>query len=360
MLNHRTWHRRLVAPFKGDGEAVQRVSAAALLGTLVPVGLAGSWLAHPHTPPTPALLVSAAVLVVLAGRCLMRRPIPGWVWAIHVLAVPVWWYALQLDVARPPDAYMVLMLVLPVGWVGSWLSLRMTVLSIALESAALAAATLRGAAGGATVLETAAGIVVLTVVGLMGYSQLVALREARTAAEADAYTDPLTGARSRRYGLVRLEAELGQDLMRRPERPALVMLDIDWFKLVNDVNGHPVGDEVLQELVRRVHSLLRAGDELVRWGGEEFLILLPNTADLGTAMAIAERVRGAARERPFSTAAGLIPITISAGVAVVVDAGETADTVIARADAALYAAKRGGRNRVLAAPPGTAAATPSA
>jgi diguanylate cyclase (GGDEF)-like protein len=241
------------------------------------------------------------------------------------------------------------MLVLPVGWVGSWLSLRTTVLAIVLESAALAAATLRGGAGGAGVLETATGIGVLAVVGLMGYSQLVALRETRTAAETDAYTDPLTGARSRRYGLVRLEAELGNDRTRGPERPTLVMFDIDRFKLVNDAHGHPVGDEVMRELVRRVRATLRAGDELIRWGGEEFLILLPHTIDSGTAMAVAERVRCAAAERPFTTAAGPIPITISAGVAMVTDTCETTDTAIARADAALYAAKRGGRNCVRAA-----------
>ncbi len=345
----RSWHHTLVAPFKEDGAGVQRVSAAALLGTLAPVGLAAAWLAHPHTRPALTLLVSSAVLLLIAGRCLVKRPVPGWVWAVQVLAVPAWWYALQLDVARPPNAYLVLMLVLPVGWVGSWLSLRMTALAIALESAALAAATLRGGVAGASVLETVVGIIALAVVGLMGYSQIVALRETRTAAEADAYTDPLTGARSRRYGLVRLEAELGRERMRGPERPALVMLDIDHFKLVNDVHGHPVGDEVMRELVRRVRTTLRAGDELIRWGGEEFLILLPHTADADFAMTIAERVRSAAAERPFATTAGAIPITVSAGVALVTDAGETAETVIARTDAALYAAKRGGRNCVWAA-----------
>jgi diguanylate cyclase (GGDEF)-like protein len=351
----RSWQRTLVAPFKGDGHAVQRVSAAALLGTLVPLGLAATWFAHPHTRPAPALLMSSAVLLAIAARCLFKRPVPGWVWAIQVVAVPAWWYALQLDVARPPDAYLVLMLVLPVGWVGSWLSLRATVLAIVLESAALAAATLRGGAAGANMLETATGIGVIAVVGLMGYSQLVALREARTAAEADAYTDPLTGARSRRYGLVRLEAELGREHMRGLERPALVMLDIDRFKLVNDAYGHPIGDEVMRELVHRVRASLRAGDELIRWGGEEFLILLPHTIDPGTAMTIAERVRCAAAERPFATEAGPIPITISAGVAMVADTGETTDTVIARTDAALYAAKRGGRNCVWAARRATAA-----
>ena len=343
------WHRRLVAPFKGDGEAVQRISAAALLATLAPLGLASSWLAHPHTAPNAALLVTAAVLLLLAGTYLVKRPIPAWVWTVQILAVPAWWYALQLDVTRPPDAFLVLMLVLPVGWVGTWLSLRMTLLSIGLESAALAAAMLRNGGNGLNVLETVAGIAVITVVGLMGYSQIVALREARTAAEADAHTDALTGARSRRYGLLRLEIELDQARTRDAGTPALAMLDIDRFKVVNDAYGHPVGDDVLRELVRRVRSALRPGDELIRWGGEEFLILLPHTADPDAAMAIAERIRCAAAERPFATGAGAIAITVSVGVAAVSDPAETPDAVIARTDAALYAAKRGGRNCVWAA-----------
>ncbi len=351
-----SWHHRLVAPFKGDGETVQRVSAAALLGTLVPVGLAGAWMSHPGASPGAALLAASALLIALAVRCLVRRPIPGWVWALHVVAVPAWWYALQLDIAHPANAYLVLMLVLPVGWVGSWLSLRMTVLSVALESAALGAATLRGGITGANLLETVTGVAVLAVVGLMGYSQLVALRETRSAAEDDAYTDPLTGARSRRYGLVRLRTELDQLREREPEPPALAMLDIDRFKLVNDAHGHPVGDEVLSEVVRRVRSTLRSGDEVIRWGGEEFLILLPRIAAPGAAMAIAERVRRAVADEPFTTTAGLLAITISAGVAAVIDPDESADAAIARTDAALYAAKRGGRNCVWAAHRAAAAA----
>jgi diguanylate cyclase (GGDEF)-like protein len=343
-----SWHHRLVAPFKGNGETVQRVSAAALLGTLVPVGLAGAWMSHPGTAPGAALLAASALLLAPAARCLVRRPVASWVWALHVVAVPAWWYALQLDIARP-NAYVVLMLVLPVGWVGSWLSLRMTVLSVGFESAALAAATLRGGVAGATMLETITGIAVLAVVGLMGYSQLVALRETRSAAEDDAYTDPLTGARSRRYGLVRLEAELDQLREREPEPPALAMLDIDRFKLVNDEHGHPVGDEVLGEVVRRVRSTLRSGDEVIRWGGEEFLILLPRITAPGAAMAIAERVRRAVADQPFTTTAGMLAITISAGVAAGIDPGESVDAAIARTDAALYAAKRGGRNCVWAA-----------
>ncbi len=355
----RSWQRTLVAPFKGDGDAVQRVSAAALLGTLVPLGLAATWIAHPQTRPALALLMSSAVLLAIAARCLIRRPVPGWVWAIQVVAVPAWWYALQLDVARPPDAYLVLMLVLPVGWVGSWLSLRTTVLAIVLESAALAAATLRGGVAGANVLETATGIVVIGVVGLMGYSQLVALSEARTAAEADAYTDR---AHRRAIAALRPRPARGRarpaERMRGPEHPALVMFDIDRFKLVNDAHGHPVGDEVMRELVQRVRASLRAGDELIRWGGEEFLILLPHTIDPGHCDDDRRARPLGRRRRPFTTEAGPIPITISAGVAMVTDSGETTDTVIARTDAALYAAKRGGRNCVWAARRATAAAWP--
>jgi diguanylate cyclase (GGDEF)-like protein len=350
-----SWHHRLVAPFKGDGETVQRVSAAALLGTLVPVGLAGAWMSHPGTAPGAVLLAASALLLGLAARCLVRRPIAGWVWALHVVAVPAWWYALQLDIARP-NAYLVLMLVLPVGWVGSWLSLRMTVLSVVLESAALAAATLRGGIGGANVLETVTGVAVLAVVGLMGYSQLVALRETRSAAEDDAYTDLLTGARSRRYGLARLRTELDQLREREPEPPALVMLDIDGFKRVNDAYGHPVGDEVLSEVVRRVRSTLRSGDEVIRWGGEEFLILLPRISAPEAALAIAERVRCAIADEPFTTMAGPLSITISAGVAAAIHPAEGVQAAIGRTDAALYAAKRGGRNCVWAAHRAAAAA----
>ena len=154
------------------------------------------------------------------------------------------------------------MLVLPVGWVGSWLSLRMTVLSVALESAALGRRRCAAGSPAQTCSRRSPVIAVLAVVGLMGYSQLVALRETRSAAEDDAYTDPLTGARSRRYGLVRLRDRARPAAGRAsPSRPALAMLDIDRFKLVNDVHGHPVGDEVLREVVRRVRVTLRAGDE---------------------------------------------------------------------------------------------------
>jgi diguanylate cyclase (GGDEF)-like protein len=123
---------------------------------------------------------------------------------------------------------------------------------------------------------------------------------------------------------------------------SLIMFDIDHFKLVNDQYGHSVGDEVLRQLVRLVKSLIRQSDLLIRWGGEEFLILLPTTEDQ-EAGAFAERIRTTVESEKFGQVENL---TISLGVAQLL-VNDTTDSVLKRVDNALYQAKDGGRNRVI-------------
>jgi diguanylate cyclase (GGDEF)-like protein/PAS domain S-box-containing protein len=174
----------------------------------------------------------------------------------------------------------------------------------------------------------------------------VTLENARIFSRAQllAITDPLTGAYNRRglhqFGGFELERA------RRTQRSfCAMMFDIDRFKTINDTHGHAVGDQVLQKLVERCRKTSRAIDIFGRFGGEEFVVFLPETT-LEDALSIAERLRLSVMTEPFETTVGPLSITISIGVA---QAGErdTLQSLIERADAALYRAKGAGRNRVM-------------
>ncbi len=155
-----------------------------------------------------------------------------------------------------------------------------------------------------------------------------------------ALTDSLTGLANRRGAQLATRRELARALRHRGPL-SFLLVDIDHFKRVNDTRGHAVGDEVIVGVAKALHSTLRESDVAARWGGEEFLAVLPDT-DLRSARAIAERVRAAVEAS--ECVAGL-RVTVSIGAAELVD-GEHVEGTIGRADAALYKAKDAGRNRV--------------
>jgi diguanylate cyclase (GGDEF)-like protein len=156
-----------------------------------------------------------------------------------------------------------------------------------------------------------------------------------------ALTDELTGLNNRRAGEQAITRETARAL--RTERPlSFALFDVDHFKLVNDTYGHAMGDLVLREVARYLLAFLRRGDTAVRWGGEEFLVILADVS-LEGARSFAERVRKAIE---LVRVDGVGEITISAGTAELVP-GEDPEEALARADANLYIAKAQGRNRVI-------------
>ncbi len=158
-----------------------------------------------------------------------------------------------------------------------------------------------------------------------------------------AVTDPLTGLRNRRYVRRHLEGVL------RNSGAAVLLIDVDRFKAVNDSLGHAAGDIVLREVAERVRAHIRAADVVARYGGEEFLVVMSG-AGAEEAALVAERLRAAVAATPVQAEGQAVPVTASVGVASG-ESGTLSDDVIAAADAALYAAKKAGRNRVETARP---------
>jgi two-component system cell cycle response regulator len=159
--------------------------------------------------------------------------------------------------------------------------------------------------------------------------------------------DPLTDAYNRRFGLGRLREEYSRAV--RAEAPfGILMVDIDHFKAVNDTYGHLVGDRVLRAVAGACRRVLREGDVLVRYGGEEFLVLLPG-AGQDDVVQIGERIRRAVSETTVEDGASRLGVTVSLGATTFRDAVETPDALVALADRALYEAKDGGRNRLVLA-----------
>ncbi len=163
-----------------------------------------------------------------------------------------------------------------------------------------------------------------------------------------AITDQLTGLHNRRYMSRHLDTLLAN--AKKNARPlTFVIMDIDFFKHVNDTHGHDIGDEVLKEFASRISANVRGIDLACRYGGEEFVVVMPDT-DMSFAYNIAERLRQSIETTPIdiSRAPGKLNITISIGIATAEGKDDTAEQLLHRADQALYRAKRSGRNKVVA------------
>jgi two-component system cell cycle response regulator len=161
-----------------------------------------------------------------------------------------------------------------------------------------------------------------------------------------AITDPLTGLYNRRY----MESHLGsllEQAVSRSKPLTVLVIDIDYFKAINDTHGHDAGDDVLREFAIRIKKSIRGIDLACRYGGEEFVVVMPET-DLTVATMVAERLRRRIATGPFPIQNGsrTIEVTVSVGLSAL-GKGDTAATILKRADAALYRAKRDGRNRVV-------------
>ncbi len=171
------------------------------------------------------------------------------------------------------------------------------------------------------------------------------LNEAQTHLRHMAVTDELTGLRNRRFIVERLEEEFQRS--KRSGRPlGLIMLDIDHFKQINDAHGHIFGDVVLRVIATRIKSILRKHDLVGRVGGEEFLVVCPDSS-LEDTVVVAERIRNIINGEEIGDGVDQVRVALSAGVTMLDAKDESSDKVFSRADTALYKAKEEGRNRVV-------------
>ena len=163
-----------------------------------------------------------------------------------------------------------------------------------------------------------------------------------------AVTDQLTGLHNRRYMTGQVDSLVKRATMGG-EPVAALLIDIDFFKKINDTFGHDIGDEVLREFALRLASNVRAIDLPCRYGGEEFVVIMPDT-QLADAVRIAERIRNNVAGSPFRVAQGqeLLTVTISVGVSATIGADDTPEALLKRADEGVYEAKKTGRNKVCA------------
>ena len=170
------------------------------------------------------------------------------------------------------------------------------------------------------------------------------LRDRNAALDHVSRTDALTGLYNRRH-LDEVLTLRHAEARRHQEPLSLLLLDIDHFKHVNDTHGHPTGDMVLREFAHRLNNQLRIGDIAGRWGGEEFLVILPHT-ELTGAVEVAERIRAAFAATPITAGAAHITVTVSGGCCA--GPGDSPEELLHRADTGLYQAKTAGRNQIAA------------
>lgn len=175
------------------------------------------------------------------------------------------------------------------------------------------------------------------------YSQGLRLKEAYRRIEELAELDELTGAHNRRSIMKALDDEI-ERAARTGTPCSVALIDLDWFKAINDRFGHPTGDEVLRTFAITIFANVRSIDKFGRYGGEEFLLVLPQTPAAAAERTL-DRLRMIVAELDWSTISHGMKVTVSAGVATL-RPNETADSVLARADVALYQAKHLGRNRI--------------
>jgi diguanylate cyclase (GGDEF)-like protein len=178
------------------------------------------------------------------------------------------------------------------------------------------------------------------------YDRSFELKDAYRRIEELAELDELTGAFNRRCIMRMLDEEIARSV-RNGSPCSIALIDLDWFKRINDAFGHPIGDEVLRTFAITMFANIRSIDRFGRYGGEEFLLILPDMPPEGAERAL-ERLRAIIADLDWSAFSPGMKVTISGGVATF-RPNETPDTLLARADRALYAAKARGRNRIASA-----------
>ena len=288
---------------------------------------------------------------VLKGRQLLAVavftvvvPVALDAWAIHARRRPPVPYALLLV----PITFAVALSLVTQGVIGAFwcypsvlfffFVLRRRIANVcSIALLLIATAIVYRTLGGRITVRFAASLV-LTIAVVNVFERIIG--ELQTRLVQQAITDPLTGAFNRRHMEARLEEAL-EAARRRAGPVSLLMIDVDHFKRVNDTHGHKAGDTVLRGLVALVRRRARAVDLLFRMGGEEFVILLPDTSE-DAAAGVADALRGAIAETPLLE--GQV-VTASIGVAGL-RPGDTVESWLKAVDAALYAAKDAGRNRV--------------
>jgi diguanylate cyclase (GGDEF)-like protein len=307
------------------------IVAGALVAIAVAISTKADW----------AILVALILMVALVlagGRHVERRKRPElWIFFSTVLNIQVV-LALGALWTGGPRSYLVAMLAIPAVMVGARFSNRGLILGAPLSALLIVAVTVGvDPAYVAANPESLAVPLVLVLCIAMYISPLVA---SDVRHRADSTLDELTGLLNRRALEPRF-AEVAEQARQTKESVSLVVADIDHFKQVNDDHGHLVGDEVLREVASVMRRNLRTFELLYRFGGEEFLLLLPG-ADGEDAARIAEKLRVAIEElRPMD-----LPVPCSFGVATASGRKIIFDAMLKAADSALYDAKRFGRNRV--------------
>lgn len=196
---------------------------------------------------------------------------------------------------------------------------------------------------GLRTFNLAGTFVILGLLALV-YRQLIS--QAESVLRHQACTDPLTQLQNRRSVLDVISHEVAA-FQRQGRSLVVIIADVDHFKMINDKHGHLAGDGVLQSVAKVLQGGVRSMDHVARWGGEEFLVVLPST-DMDEARMVAERLRACVAAQVCHSAKGPIPVTMTLGVADLHE-GESVEQLISRADLALYQGKQSGRNQVVVA-----------
>ena len=327
---------------------VRIVSWVFILATTVIVAVTGLW---EETQAAIFALLAAAGLFVLVIHDLLPPKSLGTAKFIVEGSVAITFATLLVLLTDAENSPFFFTFPLIVGGAALVVSPRVTFALAAIASLGYVFATAVPGEGPVDPVTVAKVGINLTALVLLAYVATVIAREQRQARDAAvrlSTVDPLTGLFNRTFFFAAVDREIARSL-RSNRGFCLLMMDLDELKMINDRYGHYFGDQVLRGVGEVIRSGVRKIDTAARYGGDEFVVLLPETDPTG-AWVLAEKVRIGVTELKVSVAGTEVPASISVGVVNFPDDGQTSDALMISADQAMYASKRGGRNRVMGFP----------
>jgi diguanylate cyclase (GGDEF)-like protein len=327
---------------------VRIVSWIFILATSTIVALTGLW---PETQPAIFALLASAGLFVLVVHDLLPPTALGNAKFILEGTVAITFATLLVVLTGGHESPFFFVFPLLVGGAALVVSPRVTFVLAAVASLGYLLAIAPPGSGPVEPVTVATVGINLTALVLLAYVAVVIAREQRRARDAAirlSTIDPLTGLYNRTYFFAAVDREIARSA-RSNRGFCVLMMDLDGLKTINDQHGHYFGDMVLRGVGEVVRSGVRRIDTAARYGGDEFVVLLPETDPTG-AYVLAEKVRIGVTELNVPVSGTRIESSISVGVVAFPDDGRTSDELLISADQAMYASKRGGKNRVMGFP----------